>query len=569
MSYLLAASIGPVQGFIAAARRTRDLWGGSMLLSEIAKAVARSIHLAAAGSLVFPAPSNPETDLAPNTPYLVANIVLAELPSDAEFARSLAAQAQEAAESRWQEFVKAAHHEVSPFVHSGRWEQQRQNVLETYFAWQPTSPATYKQDRARLMRQLAARKSCRDFLPWTGTARVPKSSLDGARESVWKDAESVQQLPHHLAARLRLGRQEQLDVIGITKRLGLGAQQFPSVARIAAEPWLMNLPASVLAPLNRAASSLVAQGLVQLPPRRFPQFSSFPFEADLLYPARLRELTPNPTADVLQARSSAYRSHGQPSPYLALLLADGDRMGATIGDLSSPEEHRRFSQALAGFATNAGQIVSQHHGALVYAGGDDVLAMLPLNRALSCAAELRSSFAVALQAWSGPTLSVGIIVSHCLEDLEYLLSSVRAAEKLAKQPDRNGLAIHYAPRGHGGYAVRLRWKRREDDGDDAHEEMLRLQQLFALGILPDKIAYQIGILSRDYKDSPVQLVPALQADALRILRRKPGIPSETKQWMAAWIRRRLNSADDLAKLANQLIIAQHFAAQSPTGGVRA
>jgi CRISPR-associated protein Cmr2 len=39
--YLLALSIGPVQNFIAAARRTRDLWFGSHVLSEISKAAAR------------------------------------------------------------------------------------------------------------------------------------------------------------------------------------------------------------------------------------------------------------------------------------------------------------------------------------------------------------------------------------------------------------------------------------------------------------------------------------------------------------------------------------------------
>ena len=36
--HLLAIALGPVQEFISAARRTRDLWFGSYLLSEISKA---------------------------------------------------------------------------------------------------------------------------------------------------------------------------------------------------------------------------------------------------------------------------------------------------------------------------------------------------------------------------------------------------------------------------------------------------------------------------------------------------------------------------------------------------
>jgi hypothetical protein len=57
MSHLIAISVGPVQEFIAAARRTRDLWFGSYLLSEISKAVAQSVQ-DHGGRLIFPHPRN-------------------------------------------------------------------------------------------------------------------------------------------------------------------------------------------------------------------------------------------------------------------------------------------------------------------------------------------------------------------------------------------------------------------------------------------------------------------------------------------------------------------------------
>lgn len=569
MRYLLAVSVGPVQGFIAAARRTRDLWGGSLLLSEISKAAARAIHQACSGSLVFPAPENAEVELAANSRFLVANVLLAELTGDEEAVRTTAEGARAAAERRWQEFVGGAYAEVAQVVDAGRWEQQRHQVLEVYAAWEAYEGEGYRESRAQVMRRLAARKSCRDFLPWVGAARVPKSSLDGARESVWRSGEGATGVRGGLGARLRLSRQEHLDVVGVTKRLGLGAQQFPSVARIAAEPWLRSLPPASGESLRRAAASLVGEGLVQLPPGRFPQFADFPFEADLLYPARLRELTTEPGEEVQAAIASVYRSHGQPSPYLALLLADGDKMGATIGGLDSPEEHRRFSQALAQFAHAAETIVRNHHGALVYAGGDDVLAMLPISGVLSCAAALRDRFRVALRDWQGPTLSVGITIGHCLEDLEDLLARVRSAERVAKQPDRNGLAIHYAARGQEGRFVRLRWRSNEVGGDDAHEEMLRLQALFAEGLLPDKIAYEISLLARHYghwEEGNADLLAAMHADAMRVLRRKPGVSEATKRWLAGWIGQRLGSAADLKALADQLLIAQHMAAQTSARG---
>ena len=58
---LVIFHIGPVQDFIATARRSRDLWFGSWLLSELSKAAALEIvnqNEADIACLVFPAPSN-------------------------------------------------------------------------------------------------------------------------------------------------------------------------------------------------------------------------------------------------------------------------------------------------------------------------------------------------------------------------------------------------------------------------------------------------------------------------------------------------------------------------------
>ncbi len=83
-AHLLALSVGPVQEFIAAARRTRDLWFGSFLLSELSKAAARAIsQKGGRQSLIFPAPQRAE-DLEPESPLSVANVLLAEVPAGYE-----------------------------------------------------------------------------------------------------------------------------------------------------------------------------------------------------------------------------------------------------------------------------------------------------------------------------------------------------------------------------------------------------------------------------------------------------------------------------------------------------
>lgn len=109
--------------------------------------------------------------------------------------------------------------------------------------------------------------------------------------------------------------------------------------------------------------------------------------------------------------------------YYAILALDGDEMGKWISGSKSPEMkhclspkavdyfqgnapdfleapravtpswHLQFSEALGNFSLHAAQrVVEAFNGRLIYAGGDDVLAMLPASEALACARALRAAF---------------------------------------------------------------------------------------------------------------------------------------------------------------------------------
>lgn len=59
----------------------------------------------------------------------------------------------------------------------------------------------------------------------------------------------------------------------------------------------------------------------------------------------------------------------------------------------SPGYHLQFSEALSNFALQCARpIVDAHDGVLIYAGGDDVVALLPADTALKCAQALRTAF---------------------------------------------------------------------------------------------------------------------------------------------------------------------------------
>ena len=79
---LLLVHVGPVQGFIASARRSRDLWFGSWMLSELSKTAARTIAARhGPDALIFPAPAEPAA-LEEKSSFKVANKILAYFDGD-------------------------------------------------------------------------------------------------------------------------------------------------------------------------------------------------------------------------------------------------------------------------------------------------------------------------------------------------------------------------------------------------------------------------------------------------------------------------------------------------------
>ena len=77
---LLAVSIGPVQDFIAAGRKTRDLWFGSTLLGDVSRAAAEHLAGVDGVELIFPARASLGIGLAEVEKLPVANKLLAHVP---------------------------------------------------------------------------------------------------------------------------------------------------------------------------------------------------------------------------------------------------------------------------------------------------------------------------------------------------------------------------------------------------------------------------------------------------------------------------------------------------------
>lgn len=192
---------------------------------------------------------------------------------------------------------------------------------------------------------------------------------------------------------------------------------------------------------------------------------------------------PECPADLRAKLHEARRDLGKAPPrYFAVLHMDGDHLGRWLrGELAptirealhpktrqyfeslgddarnildlkrplSPTRHAALSEALLRFARDLVPSIIEHHsGELVYAGGDDVIALLPLETAFACADKLRSAYSrdfdegtAAFYMGSTATMSGGVAVVHHRGSLRGALEAARQAEKSAKSSGRNALGI--------------------------------------------------------------------------------------------------------------------------------
>jgi CRISPR-associated protein Cmr2 len=545
-------------------------------------------------------------------PLAVANIVLAEIEgADDSAVGKLAANARDDMQRFWKEgLAQRVRNNCGGLLAgdaSAVWDEQTDTFLEFAAAWSAVASDgkdkdPYKAARKRLNKAIAARKNLRDFEPWQKDRKgKPKSSLDGARVSVLKDKE---ERPANLLRKYRLGENEQLDAVGLVKRAGGETEQsrashdlqFVPIFNVALAPWMKAAKDEHEAEFKAVDTAVrvkqidwprVARDIpcgpelfgfdasIFLRSRWWPEFK----ELGIFAPPGLQDekdkakretlerewrrivedwcfgmLGPkrggnNPPPRILDLMSEPY-------PYVACLAADGDGMGGAIDALGSAEEHRAFSRELAKFAREARAIVEgeAHLGSLVYSGGDDVLAFLPVSTALQCACKLRHVFASIMErartlpggGLSGglpklPTLSVGIGIGHVMESMGDLLDLGRRAEKAAKGghlkaqnkdgecKDRNALAIILDKRSGGTRTWRQQWPQEPIARLDKDRMLLSGEDKVLAGKrLSSRKVYQIAdIVRRLPEPRPAPKAEASSGDELADF--KPVLFAEVKR----------------------------------------
>lgn len=588
--YVVAIALGPVQVFISAARRSRDLWAGSWLLSEISKAAALSLH-ANQAKLIFPFTDSLDQDLKVNSEFSVVNNVQAVIEAESlEAAGQIAQQAADAARSRFREVAEEAFGRL-PGLREQIWSRQVEDYVDVYCACVQIKGGQYIDAANKAKKVLAARKASRDFRPAgvsadESTLMIPKSSLDGARETVLPE-EGPRSL-RTLRKKLRLSDSEQLDTAGVTKRMGGDSEQFTAFSRIAAHPWLQAIKEGAperLRELCDAYRPLVRLDLATGVKGNEGIYQAFPFDAQMVYPFRLeaaiRDAQNSPEdLEALQSLQRClkeiWREFGYPCPYAVLMLADGDKMGMLLDSCKTMESQQEVSKALSGFADSVHTTVRQFAGHALYAGGDDVLAMVPLNSAYECADSLRQVFSKKLEpvaqkiggikATDYPTLSVGLAIAHIMEPLGNIRRYADQAEKHAKgdrvekqEHKRNALGILLAIRSGAQTKLRIRW-----DDENSQKFFQDLIDQFAQKKIPSRVAYDTRDVHRrtEFAFEKVGLSPIQKSEFKRMLERARTRSGESLDKPVAEKLNQHAKEIGLPALADQLIIARWMAAKT-------
>lgn len=420
---LFSLRLSGVQEFIDQGRTTQDYWAGSYLVSYLVWKEIRSIRKLGNESIVFPHIPLTFGGEAGNIPNSVLGLLKQE---DAK-----ALLKEICIENTWNEIVGEVFDGcVVGSYPRNEWSRQADGAFEVFRGWTPWDKReSYGDWYGRLSGIMESRKSVRDFQH--GMQPGVKCNLCG-----WRSALVGVKCPlkSHPKSRIRVRENEALCAVCFTRRAASWylrkekildeRLQFPSTSSIAVRPFLKAVIekspelSKELTDFERSLVNLTSP-LPGSPLENSPYPTNWSkqndtiskllhYDGDWFYdttydPVAIKaefgvEVDPEATRLALAKLIAAAKKLGikRPFPYFAILICDGDEAGKWIngekfGGVPSLLGHYAFSEAIANLTSLAAATVKNADGALVYSGGDDLLAFLPLEKLPSVMSELAAN----------------------------------------------------------------------------------------------------------------------------------------------------------------------------------
>lgn len=492
--HLFIFTIGPVQSFIAQARKTRDLYAGSALLSELIK---EAIGVVGAVNVIFPYVQNTQgLERAQSLPNRF--IALLDLPEAA-----CQAFGNEVEEKVRKAFCQKAKEALGKRTKPLGFKEQIDQHLQIHWVIQSLYEGEYAQGFETIEEHLSIVKNLRTFAQYSYAEQLGergrKCSLDGERNAVFF-GEGTNPLyldfwnPHaHELPPAIVDPNEGLSAVSFLKRFykqGTGHfEKFPSTAKVALMESLRWADDQVLERFEAefdVMKSLCQNKKLEVSGKAWVRFDDqFFFEENLVSKQipctnQLTNVRKQHQDLATHFRQKGLRFH----KYYAVLLFDVDQMGAWLSGKQLKEDyhgeklldfHKHFSELLLNYAQQTHNILhpEQHNGQVVYAGGDDFLGFVNLSHLFETVHKLRDLF---LKEVSTPLqnqytqpgellhFSAGIVIAHYKAPFAEVLKKARQMEKVAKEKgNRNAFAI--ATMKHSGEVQEAVFKWNDSDDD--------------------------------------------------------------------------------------------------------
>ncbi|WP_347489263.1 type III-B CRISPR-associated protein Cas10/Cmr2 [Desulfoscipio sp. XC116] len=508
---LFVFTIGPVQSFISQARKARDLYAGSFLLSYLMGRVIEVLsnydqkHI----EIVFPAVINGE--------YNIPNRVVAVVLDYNNFQkRALGNVLEEQTRNLFRQIGDEILKKLGLTI-SEAYKEQIQQQLEMYWLFQDYED--YQTGYREMVNKLNEIKRLRRFQQITEAAGR-KCTLNPDKNIIFysKPLHFVNRqkaiLFRHPAYPYALEEREGLSAVAFIKRMLFVHQDIQKTT------YQKDFPSVLEIPLRSRLKEESEKKLLQ---QLGPDSGSVVF--DLYNGLRPQQAAKQintekekAAAAIIQYIKSREKALKKPflSSYYALVKFDGDDMGTLYRearihkDTDYKEFQKRLSEELCQFAAYVKRGITEEEGAVIYAGGEDFLGLLALDTLFDVLIRLRRKFAqIDMKEYLDKTLSfsAGIAVAHIKTPLKQVIAKADEMEHFAKEIDADKDAFALAVMKRSGEEVKTRLKFGQDIS--GLDEIHKLVKVFQTAQISNSFGYGFNSFLTEFAEVDTGLKDAM------------------------------------------------------------
>ena len=511
MEFLTLFVIGPVQGFIAKARKLQDLYAGSFLLSHLSKQTMLEAQNEGA-KILFP---NPDQESAPNR-----FLMRVECEDKAEL-RKFCSSLDEYVRGEWEKIAKDVLNAVKfDYASSPAVQTQIKSLLQVYYASEPyQSGEHFGESYIEVIKRLGSAKMLRGF-----------EQLDegyGRKCDLMYEYNALfyREKRNYLVGNAQIVTDANIQKEKLDKYIQIGET--------------LSAPAFVKRCLKFA----------------LPGFNdSFPS-----------------VTDVYEMYGDRFKADDDKHGYYAVVIFDGDDMGMWYSEpdvrkkvpKGQVEEFQAYlSRRISEFAaTHSRKIVdwgNRKNGVVIYAGGEDFLGALNIEKVFSALKQLRETFGqIDIKKYTDMplTFSAGVVLAHVKTPLSEVLKMARDAEHRAKAYDgKDAYCLTVAKHSGEVTGFVLPFYYDENRQKSSLDVFGKLVELIVAEKLSTKFIYQLGAELESIAETKGELQKEIFAiEAKRILNNSDFPDKNRKKEIIAEVREILEEMSKFSDIKNLLV----------------